>query len=182
MGQFVARPVRVVRASDTRDELYESDWPRIEGLTLAGSHDFPVSLGSEGTTFVDIAALHLVTTTTLYHLRRLAAGSNLDVRRFRPNIVIDSPALPPGFVEDGWVGRRLRLGATVEITVSMPTPRCVMTTVEQPGLARDPAVLRTTAQHNRHSFDGFGVFACAGVYAEVTVPGTVAVGDEVTVS
>ena len=63
------------------------------------------------------------------------------------------------------------------LEVSSPAPRCVMTTVAQPGLERDREILRTVARHNRQPFAGFGVWACLGAYASVVEPGDVAVGD-----
>ena len=52
----------------------------------------------------------------------------------------------------------------------------VMTTLAQAGLAADRATLRTIAREH----PGLGVWACAGVYADVTDPGPVRVGDAVT--
>ena len=58
-------------------------------------------------------------------------------------------------------------------------PRCVMTTLPQGDLPRDRDILRTVARENRQEFAGLGRWACLGVYATVTQPGEVAVGDEV---
>ena len=63
------------------------------------------------------------------------------------------------------------------IAFTDPSPRCVMTTVAQGELPRDLAVLKTLARHNRIETAGLGNFACLGIYAEVVVPGRVAVGD-----
>src|SRR5690606_38604067 len=106
-------------------------------------------------------------------------GANVDVRRFRPSVVIDTPDLS-GFAEDDWTGAALRVGE-VELVVGDPTPRCVMTTVAQQELRRDPEILRAIARHNRRT-NPLGTFACLGVYATVTTPGTIRVGDEVTLS
>jgi uncharacterized protein len=111
--------------------------------------------------------------------RRASPGSTADPRRFRPNLVVDTDDVPPAFLEDAWVGRVLRIGDTVEIRLSSKAPRCVMTTVQQPGLVHDPGILRAAAT-NRYDFPSIGTLACAGVYAEVAKPGLVRVGDPVS--
>jgi uncharacterized protein len=179
LGMLVDRSVELTAASPSNLGSYDSEWPDIQELVLKGEHELPMALGTEAVRFVDVAALHLVTTATLGRLAEHAPGSVMDRRRFRPNIVIDTGAGQEGFVEDGWHGRTLRIGESLELKDIQATPRCVMTTVAQPGLEHDPQVLRTTAAHNRQPFAGLGEFACAGVYAEVTRPGEVSAGDEV---
>ena len=87
-----------------------------------------------------------------------------DMRRFRPNVVID------GTGEDDWVGATLRLGDAV-VEVSKQIDRCVMTTRPQPGgIERDVDVLRTI---NRERANNLGIATL------VQTPGTVRVGDAV---
>jgi len=100
---------------------------------------------------VDDAPVHIVTTASL---ARLGA----DERRFRPNIVLQAEG------EDDWLGRTLTVGE-VDLLVTHPTGRCVMTTLAQADLPPDPKVLRALDR---------GVF---GVYAKVVRPGRVALGD-----
>ncbi len=64
----------------------------------------------------------------------------------------------------------------------MPDPRCVMTTVAQEGLDRDPNVLKALATHNRIDVAGGGLYPCAGVYAVVASPGALRAGDRVAVA
>jgi uncharacterized protein len=173
------RRVHPVLAQPDTLGSYDSTWPRVDGVTLAGDRRFRMALGTDAVRFVDVAALHLMTTSTLEVLRSLAPGSQVEAARFRPSIVIDTPGDEPGFLEDSWVGGLLAIGETARIRVSSRTPRCVMTTIEQPGLRHDAAILRAAA-HNRNHFDGLGTLGCAGVYAEVVVPGEVAVGDAIT--
>lgn len=61
---------------------------------------------------------------------------NWDVRRFRPNLVVDKSG------EDEFVGRDIRIGSC-RLTVTKPIDRCVIVTRAQPGLGRDLDVLRT---------------------------------------
>jgi uncharacterized protein len=178
LTELLGRDVRLVDADDGELGTYDSQWPAIAGVTIEGDHEFPVAMGTEAATFADLAALHLMTSSTLARLRTLAPGAAIETRRFRPNLVIDTGE-EAAFLEDEWVGRTVRIGDHVEVQVTLRTPRCVMTTVEQPGLDGDLEVLRAAAE-NRHDL-GVGTFACAGVYAEVTTEGPVALGDEITV-
>jgi uncharacterized protein YcbX len=120
--------------------------------------------------FVDAAPVHIVTTAALAWLRARLPATAIDERRFRPNLLIRAP--DDRMVEDGWIGYTLRVGAEVELKVVDRTERCVMTNVAQPGLEHDAAVLRTIGSGNE---------LCLGVYAEVVQPGTVRLGDPVTV-
>lgn len=122
-------------------------------------------------TFFDSAHLHLLATGTVNHLKTLiGADANLDVRRFRPNILIDTVAELSGFIEDDWVDRRLLIGDSVEIGEIWPTLRCVMTTVKQNDLPKDIRILHTVVkQHETH----------LGVFAKTGIAGTVRIGDPV---
>lgn len=179
LGALFGREIGVEAATGPQQGVYESDWPEIDGLTLAGPMDFPTNLSGEGTTFVDVEVLHLLTTASLRALGDAAPDITVDVARFRPSLVIDTPELD-GFVENDWEGATLTIG-DVELTVGMPTPRCVMTTVSQPGLPREPGVLQAIAEHNRLTNE-LGTFACLGAYATVARPGVVRAGDEVVLS
>jgi uncharacterized protein YcbX len=123
-------------------------------------------------TFFDAAAVHLVTTATLDRLRALAPASRFEVARFRPNFVIEPADGADGFIEDSWVGRTVALGE-VRLRVDGPCPRCVMTTLSQGGLPKDPGVLRTAVERNGGN---------VGVYATVVRGGPVRRGDAVGLS
>lgn len=182
LSTFLGRTVALVAAT-TNDETYESYWPEIEGLALSDvTTDFPIGMFTEKGTFADLGALHLITSASIEALQSLIPGTAIDTRRFRPSILVDTPtgkAQP--FVENDWVGKALTIGE-VTIAVSLAAPRCVMTTLSQPGVPQAKELLRALATNNRIFFDGFGNFACLGVYAEVTSGGTVHVGDDVTLS
>jgi MOSC domain-containing protein len=128
--------------------------------------------------FLDLFPVSVLTTGTLAQLSSLAPGSRFDERRFRMNVVVRTSE--NGFVENAWPGRTVQLGDSVRLTVFLPDPRCVMTTLEQDDLPRDNEVLRTMAQHNRLDVAG-GLFPCAGVYAVVEASGTASKGDAVSV-
>jgi len=99
--------------------------------------------------------------------------------RFRSNFLIDTDG--DVIVENEWPGRCLRIGS-VELEVTTLAPRCVMTTLAQPGLERDRGILRAVAEHNRQPFGELGNWACLGAYARVRTPGVVRSGDEVVLT
>jgi uncharacterized protein len=119
--------------------------------------------------FFDAATVHLLTTSTLDRLRALYPSGRFDVRRFRPNLVIDTNGRP-GFVEDAWVGQTLTIGDGVRLEVTEPCERCVMTTLAQAGLPYDPGILRAVATGNDLN---------VGVYARVLRGGIVSRGQAV---
>ncbi len=178
VGALTGRRVEVVEARAEHLGSYDSTWPEVEGVTLSGPREFAMALGTEAVRFVDVAGLHLITTATLARLEQQSPGSHADARRFRPNLVVDTGDAPASFLEDTWTDRVLRVGEAARIWLRTKAPRCVMTTVQQPGLDHDPGILRAAAT-NRKTFAGVGTLACAGVYAEVRTPGTVRLGDPV---
>jgi uncharacterized protein YcbX len=114
--------------------------------------------------------VHLLTTATVDRLRELYPPGRFEVRRFRPNIVVETASGVKDFVENAWIGRTLAIGDAVRLSITGPCPRCVMTTLPQGDLAKDPGILRTAAQHNH---------ANVGLYAAVVRGGTVRRGDPI---
>ncbi len=122
-------------------------------------------------TFFEIGAVFILASGSVDHLRKLQGGTaQIDRRRFRPNIYIESEAEWGGFVEDSWLGGALNIGEAVRVDGFQPTIWCVTSTLAQQELPRDLSILRTTAQHHR---------GCLGVYATVTGSGLLHVGDAV---
>ncbi|MDL5159128.1 MOSC domain-containing protein [Actinomycetospora termitidis] len=172
---------------------FEEIWPEIDDLapqhiidaTTARQEDtgeaisrFDVAAFAPTGRFYDLAAIHVITESTLARLGELAPDSRFDVRRYRPNVVLADT--DPGFVENDWVGREMSLGDAVRVSYTFQTMRCVMTTLAQEDLPEDRDTLRTVAKHNRVHIEKpevAGKWACAGVYADVTAGGELAVGD-----
>lgn len=129
-------------------------------------YEIPAAPGS----FLDAAHVHLVTTATLEGCAQARPDLDWDVRRFRPNLLlaVDGPA----FVEQEWVGRHVRVG-DVELQVDQPTVRCAMPLRPQPGLERQPELFAAMSELNP-TFPNH-----LGVYASVSSPGSVRVGDPV---
>jgi len=118
--------------------------------------------------FVDLAPLHVLSQQTVDGCAEARPDLDWDVRRFRPNLVIDAPGLEP-FGEDAWCGRRLRVGEVV-LEPRQPTVRCAMPLRAQPGLARQPDLYNALEDlHANH----------LGIYVWVEKPGAVALGDGV---
>jgi uncharacterized protein YcbX len=115
----------------------------------------------------DSMPLSLVSTQTVAALGALA-GAELDARRFRPNLLVETSADEP-FLEDSWVGRELSVGE-MRMRVDERDERCVIVNVEPETAERDPEVLRTIARERD---------PCLGVYGATVRPGRVAVGDPV---
>jgi len=133
----------------------------------------PVPAGA----FFDVFPLSLLTTATLQQLHALRPASRFEAARFRMNVIVDTPA--DGFIENDWPGREIALGERVRCRITLPDPRCVMTTLAQDGLEKDVDILRTLLAHNRIDVGAFGKLPCAGVYASVATSGLVRVGDPV---
>ena len=133
--------------------------------------------------FTDYAALHLLTTATLARLSELYSEARFDARRFRPNVLVETPTYQNGFVENDWIGRIVAIGDEVRLQVADPTPRCSIPTLAHGELPRDPRVLRTIAEHNMLPFSALDgqIMPCAGVYAFVVQGGTVRTGDKVRI-
>ena len=192
LSDVLGREVKLI-AVPPEGGAFEELWPEIEGLgpaeiieaTTARKEDtgeaishFDVAAFAPPGRFYDLAALHVLTESTLARLRELAPDSDFDARRYRPNVVLSDT--DPGFVENDWPGREMTLGDDVRLAYSFTTMRCVMTTLAQSDLPEDRNTLRTVAKNNRIHIDKpevAGVWACAGVYADVTAGGEIGVGD-----
>jgi len=112
----------------------------------------------------DEAPVHVLTTASLREVERLL-GAPVDVRRLRPNVVLEVDG--DGFVEDGWIGRDLRLGDVV-LTLGPGMPRCVMVDAAQAGVPTTPKLLRTLGRVNDTHL---------GLQATVRAGGLVRLGD-----
>jgi uncharacterized protein YcbX len=113
----------------------------------------------------DAYPILLVTRASLRALAERSPGSQFDVRRFRPNVLIERDGAE--LAEFDWCGRRLR-APNVTFDADIPALRCSIPTRQQGDLPADPDVLRTINAHADH---------CLGVYANVAEAGTLAEGD-----
>jgi uncharacterized protein YcbX len=147
----------------------EEYWPDIDGRDHRHTvTDFTLPTG----TFFDAAKVHLLTISTLNQLREGYPDGDFAVQRFRPNIVVDVARETKGFSENSWIGHTLAIGDEVRLNITSPCSRCVMTTLPQGNLPKDPGILRTALQHNHGN---------VGVYAEVVKSGTIRPGDRIRI-
>jgi uncharacterized protein len=188
LSRSLGRSVRVVSAAPqgtTLEEIWmEEKGPALYGPVVGSEGDQPVidvapGLGAPPGTLFDFSAVHLVTASALAAVASVLPDG-ADVRRFRPNLVIDTGAGGESFPENDWVGRSIRVGKEVTVEGLMLTMRCVMVTLGQRELEPDRGVMRAVADLNRVDVPGVGTYPCLGLYARVTAPGAVHVGDEVT--
>ncbi len=123
----------------------------------------------------DPSPLHLVTTHSLRRLAQLASLDEMNHKRFRPSVLIDTDGAvstvyeEQGFLEDAWLERTLNIGE-VKVGVSEKAKRCGMTFIAQPSLNEQPEILRTLVRQNSRNF---------GVYCNIQQSGTLALRDNV---
>ena len=96
-------------------------------------------------------------------------GTTVDKRRFRANVYLDLTS-SDGFAEDEFVGRSVRIGSKVVVSILERDPRCMMITLDPETGAIAPALLKKVAQAHE---------GMAGVYGAVLVEGTLRKGDPV---
>jgi uncharacterized protein YcbX len=124
----------------------------------------------------DEASISVISLGTVRGIER-ESGRDVDLRRFRPNIVIETNSAEP-FEEDSWVGRTLVFGEGTSgavpmaaIGVTMKDERCVMVNLDPDSAAKDSEVMKTVVRLNQNY---------AGVYATVVRTGELRVGQIVT--
>ena len=164
LSKVLDQDVRLMRASLERPS-YEEYWPDIDGLA---QREKVTDETMPSQTFFDLAVIHLLTTSTINRLRELYPEGRFEVRRFRPNIVIESASGEKDFIENLWMGKKIMIGEDIVLRVTGSCTRCVMTTLPQGDLPKDLGILRTIARYNKVN---------AGVYASVQRGGTIRRGD-----
>lgn len=163
------------RGAPTHDDLLEEMralFCRLPEEPLPDLSVFPPELlefESPPGTYFDAFPLLLLSTASLATMQARAPASRFDVRRFRPNLLVEAEAGGADFPELAWVGAALRVGSAT-LRVGVACPRCVMTTHGFDDLPKDPGVMRALVRE---------AGGCLGVYASVEEPGRVAAGDAV---
>jgi uncharacterized protein len=152
-------------ARPPRDPQLEEFWPDREDRA---DGDVVTDEAMPAETFYDLAVSHVLTSSTLDSLREVNSRSRFEPRRFRPNVIVDTGDRK-GFLENDWIGKRMAIGPEVLIQITGPCPRCVMITLAQGDLPKDPDILKTAARKNEGH---------VGAYASIVQPGTIRVGDK----
>ena len=159
-------------SASLRADFGVAEGDKLPDLSMVPMADI-LTLGRYSTppgTFVDLAPVHVLTTTSLATIGA-EVGGELDVRRFRPNVFVALDNPDEDLPESQWVGAQVVLDE-VTLSVRMPTVRCVVPSRAQPGLEVNRQITRAVATRAQR---------CLGVYCSVERAGTVRVGDHVTV-
>ena len=134
-------------------------------------HRSPVQMMHLKHGIFDEASISVITSATVREIGRLAAQQP-DVRRFRPNIVINSLGSVP-FEEDEWVGGVLSFGEGLEaaaIGVTLRDERCAMVNLDPSSAHPAAEVLKAIVRARDNK---------AGVYGAITRRGRLAVGQTI---
>ncbi len=119
-------------------------------------------------TYFDCYPIHIMTTSSLSTLASVGGGDDVDVRRFRPNVLIDTGDAE-GLLEVDWTGKKLRLGEVV-IEMKTTTVRCSVPAHAQRDFGSSRAVGRALIENTKQHL---------GSYCNVLEGGKVNVGDAV---
>jgi uncharacterized protein YcbX len=161
-----------VRTPDGKEFELQSDELRHEISSLLGGD---VELMNLRHGIFDEACISVISLGTVHGVERESARG-IDLRRFRPNIVIETNS-PEPFAEDAWVGRTLIFGEAnsetppAAIGITMKDERCVMVNFDPDTAEKDSEVMKTVVRMNENY---------AGVYATVVSAGELRVGQVVT--
>ena len=139
---------------------------------IAGRYGSGVELMKLKNGIFDDASISVICRATVAGIGR-GAGVELDRRRFRANIVLETHN-PEPFQEDGWVGGRLLFGESeprAAVSVTARDVRCVMINLDPDTCTRDARVMKTVVRLNANN---------AGAYGTVVQTGTIRVGDPVS--
>jgi uncharacterized protein len=142
------------------------------GREVAERLGSPVELMKLMNGIFDEAPVSMISLATIAGVAR-EAGVDLDRRRFRANIVLDTRGAEP-FLEDGWVGGTLLFGDRAvgpAVSVTERDARCVMVNLDPETAAHDARVLKAAVRLNANN---------AGVYGTVVQTGRIAVGQPVS--
>ena len=171
LSKVFDREVSLMKASNYEEPSYEEYWPDIDGLSRRNQ---VTDEAMPSKTFFDIAVIHILTTSTINRLRELYPQGRFEVRRFRPNIVVESTSEEKNkkndFVENACVGKKMTIGDDIVLNIAAPCTRCVMITLPQGDLPRDLGILSTVARYNE---------VHVGVYASVERRGIIHRGDTI---
>lgn len=166
LSRWLGRDVRLLSPAEAGEVAYEMTFdPPNEDAEV---FDIPAPAG----TLLDLTPVHFLSSATLGACEAARPDLDWDVRRFRPNLVLDLAVDP--WEEQTWVGRDLAVGSAV-LRVTMPMVRCAMPLRAQPGgLAKQPELFRALSDLNEAHPNHLGM--CC----DVVEPGRIELGDPVT--
>ena len=164
LTNWIGRPVTLVTATDVEPQNAEFFSDHVDDTSEMVEWTMPPGR------FVDALPLLILTTASLRAGASHHPDGQWDVRRFRPNVLVEADG--DDWLEDGWIGQTVRIGDVVAQGV-FPCGRCTMVTRPQPGgLERDLDMFRTLNREHGANF---------GLWSSVITPGTIRNGDLVKV-
>jgi uncharacterized protein YcbX len=164
LSAWLGKPVTLVDASDSDAARAEYFADPTDDASRAIEWTMPKGR------FVDAFPVLVMTTAGLRHGAVAYPAGTWDVRRFRPNLLIQLDG--DGWLEDAWADRRLSIGSA-QLIPRRRCIRCTMVSRAQPGLDRDVNIYKTL--HRTHGGE-------AGMWTEISRPGAVSQGDAVGVA
>ena len=123
-------------------------------------------------TYFDAFPISIMSQQSLNTMNQLEGESQFDVRRFRPNLLVDIPETDHPFPEQAWVGKTLSIGSVV-LKIDTTCPRCAMTTHGFDNLPQDPQIMRKLVANSEGNL---------GIYASVQTPGKISLEDHIAIS
>jgi uncharacterized protein YcbX len=153
------------------DEL-KATFAREEGEPLPDLDNLPQSMQdyvSIPGTFFLVSPFHILTTASLNYMRQKNPDSDWHVERFRPNMVIDTLPGLEGLAEQGWLGKRLKIGELL-IDCADTAPRCGAVIRPQSTFDEDKSILRSIVREANQNL---------GIYGNISKTGVIKVGDDV---
>lgn len=183
LTELIRRKVKLTNVRPAGVELNRArpDEVMNDGVDAAVTQDLLViAAAAPGGGFFDFAPIHLMTSASLDAASATAPHASIAAERYRPNLVIETLSSAP-FAENDWIGRRLKIGRSIELELLAPTPRCAVPMLAHGTLPRSPEAVSAVNKLNKVEFPmlGPGKFPCLGAYATVVTPGIVQFGDQV---
>lgn len=123
-------------------------------------------------TFFLVSPLHIITSASMEYLKVFHPTADWDIRRFRPNIVIDTVQGTEGLAEQDWLDKTLHIG-DLQINCSSTAVRCGATTRKQQDIPLDKSMLRTIINEADQNL---------GIYGDISGDTILSVGDEIYLS
>lgn len=162
-----SEPTHIITPQDRKLELRSEELRR--EISAACKHEVELFQLKHG--IFDEAMLSLINLETINEIGR-TSGFQLDPRRFRPNILLETTGIP-AFGEDEWVGKIISFGKDPEspaMSVMLRDERCGMINFDPETAVTTPQILKTVVRSNKNN---------AGVYGSTLRSGLISVGDSV---
>ena len=168
-AQAVAVDLTDAQAAQETEAQLRAVFARLENEPLPDFSLFPPDVFEFETapgTYFDAFPILILSSAAIATLAESAPEQDFDIRRFRPNIMVDTD--DSGFAENQWIGQDCQIGDAI-LHIEMACPRCIMTTHAVEDLPKDPRIMRSLVTLNEGNL---------GVYASIKRPGRIRCGDK----